>query len=378
MPAQTHLVRTIGLTAELLRGHPGVLESPSTSRTRWASPQAAFERETLGRFYGAVIREVARADPNAFVFIEPRMDWTTFPADAPEPALWRPWSIFGFTDQPRTFLDLASHGRAARVVASFHYYDPPLVAGVPFRGRLSRRIPAWPAFFAEIDALPGPRPGRHALLDRVRLRSELDAAFGPSARGVRHGRARLHGPAVPRGGGPALQRHLLELRFLQPPPPGRPAPGELEQEENMSLLGPDGPQNLDVASRPYPMRSSARPEFVAVRLRVASGGSRAGGRGRGRADIVFVPARTHFERGFEVRATTSQLPAWDSDRGLLYWWPRPGDDRHGLVVSPQGRFDPQAVAALRSGAPAAHADLVVRNALGVGRRTPPSPSTAAA
>jgi endoglycosylceramidase len=339
VPAQSHLVRTIGLTASFFRGHPAILGyEPFNEPHQAGLPKMAFERETLARFYGAVIREVARADAQAFVFVEPRLDWTTYPADDAEPTLLRPWSTVAFTDDPRTFLDAGAWPRDARVIVSFHYYDPALVAGLPFAGRLARRARAWPAFFAAMDAAIRSQGA-------VPFLTEFGCDQGwTKASDVRPD---LYG---------TVARACVDLQYREVDAnlwsatywnvdfySRRGADGRAHEnwnEENLSLLGPEGPRNLDVASRPYPMRSSARP--VRLRFDLASRQAAFAMQGAPVAapTVVFVPARTHYAgRGFEVRATTSRAPVWDAARGLLYWWPRPGDGTHALVIAPRGGFD---------------------------------------
>ena len=261
------------------------------------------------------------------------MDWTTFPADAPEPALWRPWSIFGFTDHPRTFLDLLSVPRDARVVVSFHYYDPPLVAGVPFRGRLSRRIPTWPAFFAEMDAQirgQGATPFLTEFGCDQNWTQPSDfqpEVYGTAARACMDRQYR------------EVEARLFNATYWnfdfysRRGPDGRPH--ENWNEENMSLLGPDGPQNLDVASRPYPMRSSARPEPSGSTSRRVRRRSCWGARSWPRRRSSSC-RRAPISSGGSRCGPRSQLPAWDPDRGLLYWWPRPGDDATGSSSAPGG------------------------------------------
>lgn len=348
-PAQTHLVRTIGMTASFFGGHPGVLGyEPFNEPHQVGLPKTAFERETLGRFYGAVIQAVSRADPKAFVFVEPRMDWTTYPADVAEPSLLRPWSIFGFTDRPQTFLDVGSQPRDARVVFSFHYYDPALVAGVPFRGRLAPRARTWSTFFAAMDSV-------------IRGQGHVPflTEFGCDQNWTKPSdfRPEVYG---------TIARACMDLQYRAVDDSlwsatywnvdfysRRDADGRAHEnwnEENLSLLGPEGPRNLDVASRPYPMRSSARPVLLRFDLASRQGAIAMQGAPVAAPTVVFVPVRTHYAGGFEVRATTSRAPVWDAARSLLYWWPRPGDGTHALVIAPRGALDsrilPPAVEAL--------------------------------
>jgi Cellulase (glycosyl hydrolase family 5) len=344
-PARSHLVRVIGLVAASFSDHPGVLGyEPFNEPHQAGLPKESFERDVLGPFYAAVIREVSRNHPSAFVFPEPRLDWTTYPADAPEPSVWRPWSFLSFTDHPRTFLDLSAEPPEAPIALSFHYYDPALFAGPPFRKSLHARAEAWPAVFREMDdAVRGQQAVPFLTefgCDQGRTEaSDLEpGVYGTVARACLDRQYR------------EIEARLFDAIYWNYDFYSRRGPdGRISEnwnQENLSLLGPDGPRNLDVASRPYPMRSSARPERVAFDFASRQGAIVLAGEVVATPTIVFVPHRVHYAAaGFEIRATSLRAPEWDPSRGLLAWWPDPGQGRNALIVSAAGRFDPAALPA---------------------------------
>jgi hypothetical protein len=345
-PVQTHLVRTIGLTAEFFAGHPAVLGyEPFNEPAQAGLPKEEFERGPLHSFYEAVLEEVARRDPRAFVFLEPRLDWTTYPADRPEPSLRRPWSILAFTTRPVTFLDIEGLTRDRRAVVSFHYYDPWLMAGLPWRRSLAERERSWGEMFAAMDAAIRSRGAVPFLTEFGCMQHWTGRSdFEPETYGT-VARACLE-----------LQYRQVEARLLSATYwnwdfySRRDAGGRASENwngENLSLLGPEGPRNLDIAARPYPMRSSARPERVA--FDPASGQAEivlAGEPGPvAEPTVVFVPQRIHYAQGFDVRSTSPSAPVWDEQRQRLYWWPSAAEPRHVLVISPAGRFDPARLSA---------------------------------
>jgi hypothetical protein len=338
-PVQTHLVRTIGLTAEFFAGHPAVLGyEPFNEPAQAGLPKAEFERGPLRAFYEAVLEEVRLRDPRAFVFLEPRLDWTTYPADQPEPSLRRPWTILGFTTRPVTFLDIEGLTRDRRAVVSFHYYDPWLVAGTPWRRSVAERARSWADMFAAMDGA---------------IRSRGAIPFLTEFGCMQHWTGRSDFEPETYG---TITRACLELQYRQVEArllsatywnydfysrrDKRGKASENWNEENLSLLGPEGPRHFDIAARPYPMRSTARPERLAFDL--ASRQAEivlAGGVVPGEPTVIFVPQRIHYGQGFDVRSTSSRAPVWDEQRQRLYWWPSPADARHVLVISPAGRFD---------------------------------------
>jgi hypothetical protein len=345
-PVQTHLVRTIGLTAEFFAGHPAVLGyEPFNEPPQVGIPKEEFERGPLRSFYEAVLDEVGRRDPRAFVFLEPRLDWTTYPADRPEPSLRRPWSILGFTTQPATSLDIEGLTRDRRAVVSFHYYDPWLVAGIPWRRSLAERARSWADMFAAMDAAIRSRGAIPFLTEFGCIQDWTRASdFEPGTYGTVT-RACLE-----------LQYRQVEARLLSATYwnydfySRRDAGGKASENwnfENLSLLGPEGPRNFDIAARPYPMRSSARPERVAFDLASRQAEIILAGPlvPAGEPTVIFVPQRIHYAQGFDVRSTSSRAPVWDEPRQRLYWWPSDAETRHVLVISPAGRFDPAGLSA---------------------------------
>src|SRR5208283_5208955 len=89
---QARLVKTICATAGALKDLPGVLGyEPFNEPAQVGSlTKQKFEQSNLASFYKSVIDGIATVDPQAAVFIEPRVDWT----------------YFGWGNDPKTLLDL--------------------------------------------------------------------------------------------------------------------------------------------------------------------------------------------------------------------------------------------------------------------------------
>ena len=92
---RTHLERTIGATARFFRSvdEPSHIRSAILGYEPFNEPhpvgikKSEFEAEILPSFYSSAITEIRRSsldgvigDDKAFVFIEPRVDWTTYAA----------------------------------------------------------------------------------------------------------------------------------------------------------------------------------------------------------------------------------------------------------------------------------------------------------
>ena len=336
---QRHLVHAVGLAAGFFAGHPAIIGyEPFNEPHPVGEAKQPFERDTLGSFYQAVLEEVASRDPAAFLLVEPRMDWTTYSGDSPEPSILTPWRALRFTDRPRTFLRLPTQDGPrdrSRVIFSFHYYDPGLLAGIPLHRSLAEKARSWPAVFAALD-------------ETVRAQGVVPflTEFGCNQDWTQSPDFRPGAYATVARACMDLQYRQVEARLLNATywvydfysrrgPDGKVS--ENWNDENLSLLGPEGPQNADVAARPYPLRSSARPERVAFDLESKRGTVILTGAPTDAPTVVFVPEAVHYrETGFEVRATSSRPVLWDERRQRLYWWPRAHESRHALVIGPAG------------------------------------------
>lgn len=71
------------------------------------------------------MEEICEYDNNIFIFIEPRLDWTVYPAQ--DNNILNEFSFIKDSNQIQTFLpdDLEFRDKyASKGVLSFHYYDP--------------------------------------------------------------------------------------------------------------------------------------------------------------------------------------------------------------------------------------------------------------
>ena len=140
-PVQDHLVGLIGQVARYFRalntgtGHPAIIGYEGFNEPAQAGPEVRhFETTELPSYYAKVHREIRKYDPDAFVFVEPRVDWTTYDnLNSPPENLG-----ITFTVAPKTALDVRRQGTGVsyagatvaddRVVFSFHHYDPWVMA----------------------------------------------------------------------------------------------------------------------------------------------------------------------------------------------------------------------------------------------------------
>jgi hypothetical protein len=142
-PVRDHFVHMIGVTAEFFRGDDAILGyEPFNERHPVGIPKSTFEGEILPAFYANVFHEIARSDAKSFLFIEPRMDWTTYRAEG------REFQLLHFTRYPTTLLSTGNLADAHdRLIFSFHYYDPKMLVWL-FKKDMRKKATEWPATFS--------------------------------------------------------------------------------------------------------------------------------------------------------------------------------------------------------------------------------------
>jgi len=346
-PVRTHLEETIGRTAEFFRDNPAVLGyEPFNEPHPVGFAKHEFEEEILPDFYQRAFAAISQFDDDALLFIEPRMDWTTYAANGPE------FGALDFTLHPETFLDTALLSQAHdRLVFSFHYYDPYMVTGFPFVRNIHDKVDEWPGVFELLRQAATSR-------DLVPFLTE----FGCSQNWTEHTDWR------PEVSHEQVVRACMELQYK-----------EVEDKllnstywdydlytrehvvamvdgsvvrwtdenwnlENFSILGANrSPANTDIVARCYPMRSSAQPLVVSFDSANAHCSIVLQGSAVAAPTVIFVPFSAHYsDSGFEVRSTSEEV-RWDEGRGLLYWIPDPDLDRNLIILSPEGEFTPSAL-----------------------------------
>ncbi len=100
-PVQDHLVNVIGQVSKFFMqkesesrmvvsakpGHPAILGyEPFNEPHQVGMGKENFESKLLPDFYSKSVSQVRSSDENAFLFLEPRMDWTTSRHSEPEPS----------------------------------------------------------------------------------------------------------------------------------------------------------------------------------------------------------------------------------------------------------------------------------------------------
>lgn len=337
---QDLLARTVGRMAASLRGHPAVIgyqpfnepNGVGIPAERFEGPPGWAPGTPLGReavlpaFYRKVIWHVRAADPDALIFVQPRVDWTVFgprsPHLIPDARLPETWLALSARDDPR-------------LVLAFHHYDPWTVTRDVVFGlgdSMAEKERLWPAVFAAMSSAASYR-------GMVPFVTEHGADHHWSRYGCDLPRPAYRGDQVRAYIDLQLRQiegYLLNATYWQFDLYNTRASFDGWNEEDFSLLGPDGRvRHEDLLARPFPHRSAARPVLLSFDVDTRVFALALEGAPAPAPTVVYVPQVFHYPGGFDVYATGAGV-RWDPDRALLSWDHAPEDRSHLMVLVPRG------------------------------------------
>jgi aryl-phospho-beta-D-glucosidase BglC (GH1 family) len=336
-PVQDHFINAIAETARFFRGetqsgHPAILgyevfnephdaglgaewsvDSDGSSWRPFGREVATevFDKNVLTPFYAAVERAIRPIDPDAFLFVEPRVDWTSYPADHHVIDL-------GFdVTKPETFLGTQGIN-PGKTVFAFHFYDPWTIrfatASRPHGDDMGNKAEEWPQAFAKI---------KQAAADRnwIPFATELGAGqdwdFETSLRPAlyRNNQTRAYIDLSYR----QIENHLLNVTYWNYDLYNTAQNYDNWNFEDFSLLGPGRePRNIDLVARPYPMRSAAKPTLAQFDAETKRFSLKLSGATVHAPTVIYIPRNLHFEAGFFLRANAGTFH-FNAATNLLEW-----------------------------------------------------------
>ena len=119
--------------------------------------------------------------------------------------------------------------------------------------------------------------------------------------------------------------------------------GDNWNEESLSVLSQTNEgswkiRNADILARPYPVRSSAKPELLYFDIKSKHAAIVLSGKTVAAPTVIYVPRDIQYTNQFDVFAT-SPLFRWDDQRELLFWKPDPTLATNQIIICPAGAFD---------------------------------------
>ena len=330
-PVRDHYLQTVGKVAGFFsdggKRHPAILGYETFNEPHPVGiDKELFEARILSLFYQSVLQEIRKHDSSAFIFMQPRVDWTVYPAHGPE---YGGAKLVSRPEDIESFLD-ASSIADENAVFSFHYYDPWTM--LPQHGGLRGKREQWPGIFMKL--------ARSAISRRlipfmsefgVRQEWQQDDADLDQDEYIEQARAYMD-----------LQFQLVEANMLNAAYWVYDLYNERDDnwnKENFSLLGPGrSPRNLDVVARPYPVRSSGRPHLLFFDIDTKLCSIVLEGPLVDSPTVIYVPRKIHYKTGFQVAATSAELE-WDPSSQLPMWKPEKRLELNQVVISPPGPLD---------------------------------------
>lgn len=346
-PVRTHLERTIGLSIKFLKSlqggntHPAIIGiEPFNEPHPGLIDKSIFESKYLMDFYTNVNNEIKKVDDNLSIFIEPRVDWTVSSEGGGSPisygasplALKQSFNMDFIkklmadrklvSKKLTTYLPKDEYSMSnfdSNGVLSFHYYDPMAIASsfVSIPESMYTYKKEFPEIFGQLAIASLERKlipfltEFGAFQEGEQVRDYLDLQYNQ------------------------IEAFLFNSTIWNYDLYNTEKGKDNWNLENYSLLGPERtPRNMDVVTRPYPMRSSAEP--IELFFDIESKYVVIGLRGKVITDeptVIYVPYNLHYFPQFTVWTTHSKRIKWDKANQLLYWYPSKRMKENYLIIT---------------------------------------------
>jgi Cellulase (glycosyl hydrolase family 5) len=346
-PVRNHLEKTIGQTVKFFkstndkRGHPAILGySPFNEPHPAGLDKRPFERQFLNEFYSNVLEEISKYDNNTFIFIEPRVDWTVYPAQDNND-VFNEFTFIKHPSQIQTFLPDDSkfiQQYASKGVLSFHYYDPWTTSysflNIP--DNMDNKKKEWPSIFSKLREAAVSR-GLIPFLtefggsqDWERLQTNLSPSNLYHNEQVR---AYMDLQFT------QIETHLLNATYWNYDFYNTKENKDNWNLENFSLLGPNRtPKNLDIAARPYPLYSSGEPQLLSFSLASLYCIIILKNPIVDAPTVIYIPYNIHYKPIFKIWATSNRIE-WNPEQQLLCWYPNKDKLLNQIIITPPGDLD---------------------------------------
>jgi cellulase (glycosyl hydrolase family 5)/short repeat uncharacterized protein DUF308 len=333
-PVRTHLEKTIELTIKYFKslndglGHPAILGiEPFNEPHPGMISKKDFEVKFLMDFYRKINSEIGKVDKDLFIFIEPRVDWIMSSGESGMPvnygasplALKQSFNmdfikkalvdkkIFSkefITYLPKDMSSISTFG--SNGVLSFHYYDPMAVASsfAKIPESIYTYKMQFPVIFGQLVQAATER-------GLIPFLTEF-GAFQEAEQVCEYLNLQFN----------QIEAFLLNATIWNYDLYNTEGGKDNWNLENYSLLGPNRkPRNIDVVSRPYPMRSSAAPTHLSFDIDSKYASIILKGKLiSNEPTVVYIPFDIHYSPEFTIWATSNEVN-WDKENQLLYWYP---------------------------------------------------------
>jgi len=341
-PVRTHLEKTIGQTVRYFKslngenGHPAILGfSPFNEPHPVGLGKQFFEESILMEYYSNVSKEINRFDDKAFVFFEPRLDWTVYPATENN-GMEIEFQFIRDSKQIHTWLatdPMLLEQYNSRGVFSFHYYDPWTISYSFFNlaDNMHNKQKEWPKIFYQLREAATSR-GLVPFLtefggsqDWEYFYTDLERTDTYQGKQIR---AYMDLQFI------QVEKYLINATYWNYDLYNTQDYKDNWNMENFSLLGPNRiMRHIDIAARPYPSFSSAEPILLSFDLKTKYCVIILKGHVVEAPTIIYVPHNLHYSPNFKIWATSNKFE-WDNENQLLNWWPDKEQIFNQIIITP--------------------------------------------
>jgi hypothetical protein len=345
---RTHLEKTIGQTVRFFKelnggqGHPAILGfSPFNEPHHIDFDKKIFEEKYLKEFYYNVLAEIRKFDNEIFIFIEPRVDWTVYPAQNNSNGILDEFTFIREANQIRTWLPIDNafiDQFKSTGVLSFHYYDPWTMSYgfLNLADNMYNKEKEWPSIFSKLRDSAAARnlipflTEFGASHDWEYLQTNFEPMDTYKKKQIRVYMDLLF---------TQIEHFLLNSTYWNWDFYNTAENKDNWNLENFSLLGPDRiPRHTDIAARPYPLYSSAEPELLFFNLRSKYCAIILKGSVVDAPTVIYIPYNIHYKSFFKVWTTSNQVE-WDTKEQLLYWFPNKKMILNQIIITPSQNLD---------------------------------------
>jgi Cellulase (glycosyl hydrolase family 5) len=392
IPIRSHYEKAVLQTVTFLRHsnngrrHPGILGYELFNEPYQVNfTQKEFETSHLNRLYSSIIGKMRIIDSKSFIFIEPRADWNLYPVVDIEKLLsWKNRirlklkikNISSLIEESKfkpkfellkikTYLsesDSLLNSLKESGVFSFHYYDPKIMfLALTEKAFLNMRTKdlEWEELFNEMyheavstGCIPFITEFGANYDWKIKIDEESEEIYKIDQKSQKIDNndnkfLRAYIDLQYR----QIERLLLNSTYWVYDLYNTEKGNDNWNMENFSILGPKRkPRHRKIIARPYPMRSSAKPELLFFDLKSKLCTIMLNGESVDEPTLIFIPSKIQYNSKFQVFATirnnnrTKYIQKdsidWNIEDQILSWYPDKDMQQNQIIITPIDKKEP--------------------------------------
>jgi hypothetical protein len=394
IPVRTHFEKTVLQAVTFFshsnndRRHPGILGYELFNEPYQVNSinKKEFETNHLIGLYSSIIEKVKIVDSQSFIFIEPRADWNLFPVVDIE-------KLFNWVNEMKLKLKMKNISSLIeefefkskleikiktylsenegllnllkeRGVFSFHYYDPKILLLGSLLEKASVDMKSkdreWTELFNEMNRVAVSTGCIPFITEfgashdwKIKLNQSSEEIYKiDQASEVIYNNDNKFVRAYIDLQYRQIERLLLNSTYWVYDLYNTEEGNDNWNLENFSILGPNRKLRYEkIIARPYPVRSSAKPELLFFDLKSKLCTIMLNGKSVDEPTLIFVPSKIQYNSKFQVFATTANKDGikdiqkvdgidWNIEDQILSWYPDKHMEQNQIVIARIDKKEP--------------------------------------